>query len=155
MIKVSLTYTFTREPKTVHTKQGGVMPRELKIINGPGFKQLAFNSGIFGEYSSHCVFYLDQPIPKGMTTINGPNALQGAVRSFTKNDYEDNGDNFTLILKNSALQDKIIKNRVIGTKVSLFYYVLHYNCRTRRGTAIEYTVREFFSGKAMKDLVRF
>lgn len=90
-----------------------------------------------------------------MTSINGPNALQGHIRSFTRNDYEDSGDNFTLILKDSALENKIVKGRLIDSKVRHFYYVIHYNCRTRKGTAVEYTEKEFFSGRAMRDLIRF
>lgn len=126
------------------------MPRELKILNGPSFRQLEHGTGIFAETGWASNFTIDGEFPSEVLSINGKSCLGLHIDMIAR--ITKDQDEFVLHARTGGSKvlrkdDKIVLDERGGlTHVfSQYHYVIHYNARTRKGRCIEYTKEEFFS----------
>jgi len=136
-VRVSLTYTFTREQNSTSKKEG-VMPRKLEILEGPSFKHIVFGSGLFSETDWSSRFKMDKPGPSKIPTMDEPEIYRMFLLSAGR--VTENRDEFVLIGK-------------MGDMGPPHFYVMHFNCVTRKGTAIEYTNEEFLSFSVIREML--
>ena len=108
------------------------MSRLLFILDGPGFRQLEHNTPIFGTMGFHLAFTMHLPPPTGIENFNN------FLINFVGRVDEKNKDEFVMV---SNLGGYITARVSDGLNHSRFkyYYIFHYDVRTRCGYADEYT----------------
>jgi hypothetical protein len=108
------------------------MSREMRVINGPSFRRLVFESPVLGESGFSSVFTMNEKIPDGIATIHKDlHVFQTDLVSIGKVDKD--ADNFLLVATMGSFSSPN------------YYYVIHYNVRKRKGRCVEFTIKEFFS----------
>ena len=117
------------------------MSRLLFILDGPGFRQLEHNTPIFGTMGFHLAFTMHLPPPTGIENFNN------FLINFVGRVDEKNNDEFVMV---SSLHgyDIIKVGNGFDHHCLKYYYIFHYDVRTRCGYVDEYTAVEFFKSKA-------
>jgi len=130
--------------KTKNRKRD-VMSRELKILNGPSFRSVAFETGIFNENSLLKSFKMDKENPKGIRSTSKTFTLFiSFIGRVTANQNE-----FVMLSKQAGYIYENVNGKHVEVRC-IYYYVIHFNVVSRKGRCTEYTEEEFMSSPALR-----
>ncbi|MFZ2038695.1 MAG: hypothetical protein WAV11_02055 [Minisyncoccia bacterium] len=127
------------------------MSREMKIKNGPCFRHLAFETNVLKSNGLDSLFTMSEKRPADMTSCFGFDQFIFQIKLFGINRIigsKDEEDDFILLGFDGNWAGPGIRMKNSKT----WYYILHYNTKTRKGSCREYNEEEFFSSNIIQEM---
>jgi hypothetical protein len=131
-------------------KKEGVMPRTMKIMNGPSFKSLAFDVGILNETRWTPIFTMSEMRPTNAFSVYRSDKFQFCLSIFSISRISEMEDEFVLL----GFAGNWVGPGIRKYECETWYYVLHYNARTRKGPCVEYSEKEFFGSEVIREMFK-
>ena len=123
------------------------MSRQMKIVNGPNFRQIISRIGIFSEETcmKMSIFTMNKEVLCRTTPNEKVTEYHTMIDSIGR--VYQSPDQFVLVARMSG---EIYTFESVS--VETWFYIMHYNINTRKGHCVEYSEEEFFTSDVVTEM---